>query len=88
MSALPLWRPAGAVPVPRRCTPVAVVRPRPPDWHWLSLSVNLLIVAAAGTIALFLARRPGWLKLQRYLMGTVLGALALRLAAERSPSHA
>jgi threonine/homoserine/homoserine lactone efflux protein len=54
----------------------------------VSLSVNLLIVAAAGTIAVFLARRPGWLKLQRYLMGTVLGALALRLAAERSPSHA
>ncbi|MEU7904390.1 LysE family translocator [Actinoplanes sp. NPDC049118] len=50
----------------------------------VSLAVNLLIVSAAGTIAVFLARRPGWLRMQRLVMGTVLGALAVRLATERS----
>lgn len=37
---------------------------------------------AAGSIAALLARRPLWLLLQRWLMGAVLGALALRMAAE------
>ena len=50
----------------------------------VSMVVNLAIVAAAGTIAVFLARRPGWLRTQRYLMGTVLGALAVRLATDRA----
>ncbi|MEU8233681.1 LysE family translocator [Actinoplanes sp. NPDC048967] len=50
----------------------------------VSLTVNLLIVAAAGGIAVFLARRPGWLRMQRYLMGTVLGALAVHLATDRA----
>jgi threonine/homoserine/homoserine lactone efflux protein len=50
----------------------------------VSLAVNLLIVAAAGGIAVFLARRPGWLRMQRYLMGTVLGALAVHLATDRA----
>ncbi|UQU66740.1 LysE family translocator [Couchioplanes caeruleus] len=50
----------------------------------VSLAVNLAIVSAAGTIAVFLARRPGWLRMQRYVMGTVLGALALRLATDRA----
>ncbi|MGW3143959.1 LysE family translocator [Streptomyces sp. NPDC001177] len=46
----------------------------------VSIAVNLTIVLAAGTIAAFLARRPSWLRVQRYLMGTVLGALAVSLA--------
>ncbi|OLZ71416.1 lysine transporter LysE [Streptomyces sp. IMTB 2501] len=50
----------------------------------ISVSVNLTIVLAAGTIAVFLARRPSWLKVQRWLMGTVLGALAVSLAADTS----
>ncbi|GHE00015.1 LysE family translocator [Streptomyces alanosinicus] len=50
----------------------------------ISVTVNFVIVLAAGTIAVFLARRPSWLKTQRYLMGTVLGALALSLAADTS----
>lgn len=45
---------------------------------------NAVIVLTAGTIAVFLARRPGWLRAQRYFMGTVLGALALRLLTERA----
>jgi threonine/homoserine/homoserine lactone efflux protein len=32
----------------------------------------------------FLAQRPGWLRVQRYLMGTVLGALAIKLATDRA----
>ena len=42
------------------------------------------IVLAAGTIAVFLARRPGWLRIQRYVMGTVLGGLAVSLAVDTS----
>lgn len=52
----------------------------------ISLGVNLAIVLAAGTIAVFLARRPRWLRVQRYVMGTVLGALAIKLATDRSPA--
>ena len=50
----------------------------------VSLLVNLGIVLAAGTIAVFLARRPIWLRTQRYLMGTVLGALAVKLASDHA----
>lgn len=50
----------------------------------VSIAVNLAIVLAAGTIAVFLSRRPSWLKVQRRLMGTVLGALAVSLAADTS----
>ncbi|MFG2648519.1 LysE family translocator [Streptomyces sp. NPDC048436] len=54
----------------------------------ISLGVNLAIVMAAGTIALFLAGRPTWLRVQRYVMGTVLGALAIKLATDRAPTAA
>ncbi|MGC9378226.1 LysE family translocator [Streptomyces sp. MH13] len=50
----------------------------------VSVAVNLAIVLAAGTIAVFLSRRPSWLKVQRYMMGGVLGALAVSLAIDTS----
>ena len=50
----------------------------------IAVSGNAIIVLTAGTIAVFLARRPGWLRAQRYFMGTVLGALAVRLLTERT----
>ncbi len=50
----------------------------------VALTVNALIVVFAGALAAFLAPRPAWLRVQRYLMGGVLGALALRLATERA----
>lgn len=50
----------------------------------VALTVNCLIVLAAGSIAAFLGARPLWLRVQRYLMGTVLGALALRLATDHA----
>ena len=48
----------------------------------ISVTVNALIALAAGSIAGFLAGRPVWLAVQRWLMGTVLAALAVRMAAE------
>jgi threonine/homoserine/homoserine lactone efflux protein len=50
----------------------------------IAVTGNALIVLTAGTIAVFLARRPGWLRAQRVFMGSVLGALALRLLTERA----
>jgi threonine/homoserine/homoserine lactone efflux protein len=48
----------------------------------ISLTVNALIAAAAGSIAAFLRSRPTWMVLQRWLMGTVLAGLGLRMAFE------
>ncbi|MEG3790501.1 LysE family translocator [Lysobacter sp. CCNWLW3] len=48
----------------------------------ISLTVNALIAISAGSLAAFLGRRPTWLSMQRWLMGTVLAALALRMATE------
>jgi threonine/homoserine/homoserine lactone efflux protein len=50
----------------------------------ISMAVNLVIILAAGAIAVYLARRPGWLRAQRYLMGTVLGVMAVKLATDRA----
>lgn len=50
----------------------------------VALTVNALIVFGAGTLAGFFARRPLWLRIQRWVMGTVLGGLAVRIAADRS----
>lgn len=47
-----------------------------------SISVNAVIVLAAGSIAVFLAGRPRWQVVQRGLMGTVLGALAVRMLVD------
>ena len=46
----------------------------------ISISVNAMIALAAGSIAAFLSTRPLWLLIQRWLMGTVLAALAVRMA--------
>jgi threonine/homoserine/homoserine lactone efflux protein len=54
----------------------------------VALTVNGLIVVFAGSLAVFLAARPGWLRVQRWLMGGVLGALAVRLAVEPRPASA
>lgn len=48
----------------------------------ISVSVNAMIAFAAGGIALFLRRRPLWALVQRWLMGTVLAGLALKMATE------
>lgn len=48
----------------------------------ISLSVNAAICLAAGTIAGFLATRPSFALIQRWLMASVLGGLAVRMATE------
>jgi threonine/homoserine/homoserine lactone efflux protein len=48
----------------------------------LSITVNASVAMTAGTIAAFLSGRPAWLAVQRWLMGTVLAGLAVRIAAE------
>ncbi|ATN32693.1 LysE family translocator [Rhizobium daejeonense] len=48
----------------------------------ISVTVNAMIALMAGSIAIFLAGRPFWMVVQRWLMGTVLAALALRMATE------
>lgn len=48
----------------------------------ISVTVNSMIALMAGSIAIFLAGRPFWMVVQRWLMGTVLAALALRMATE------
>ncbi|MGF6573420.1 Threonine/homoserine/homoserine lactone efflux protein [Paraburkholderia fungorum] len=48
----------------------------------ISLAVNALIAVTAGSISTFLSGRPVWLLVQRWLMGTVLTGLAVRMAYE------
>ena len=50
----------------------------------ISLTVNAAIAVAAGSIARFLAERPTWAMAQRWLMGCVLGGLAVRMATDRA----
>jgi len=52
----------------------------------VSITVNLLIVLAAGSVAAWFAGRPVWLRLQRWLMAGVLAGFAVRLAVERRPA--
>lgn len=68
----------------------------PERGHWLlqclalgaiqiavSGGVNALLVVGAGRVSRFLNRSPRWIAAQRWFMGTVLAALALRLLTER-----
>ncbi|MDN7451861.1 LysE family translocator [Burkholderia cenocepacia] len=48
----------------------------------VSVSVNALVACVAGSIAGFLTGRPLWAAVQRWLMGTVLAGLAVRIALE------
>ncbi|MFR9726836.1 LysE family translocator [Streptomyces sp. MS19] len=53
----------------------------------VAVTVNFCIVLAAGTIAVFLVRHPAWLRVQRYVMGTALGVLAVKLATDSAPAR-
>lgn len=48
----------------------------------ISMLVNGTIIFAASSIATFLAQRPTWQKVQRWIMGTVLAGLAVRMAMD------
>lgn len=48
----------------------------------VSIAGNTLYILGAGAITGFLGQRPVWLRAQRWLMGTVLAGLALRMLTE------
>lgn len=48
----------------------------------ISLTVNSVLIMIAGSLAVFLARRPTWMLVQRWVMGTVLAGFAVRMATE------
>jgi threonine/homoserine/homoserine lactone efflux protein len=48
----------------------------------VSVTVNAAIAMMAGSIASFLKAHPSWALIQRWLMGTVLAGLAVRMAVE------
>ena len=48
----------------------------------ISVMVNAAIAVSAASIATFLTQRPTWAVVQRWLMGTVLAGLAVRMATE------
>jgi threonine/homoserine/homoserine lactone efflux protein len=48
----------------------------------ISVTFNALFIVMAGSIAAFLAGRPFWAVVQRWLMATVLTGLAFRMATE------
>ncbi|AYF73372.1 LysE family translocator [Nocardia yunnanensis] len=50
----------------------------------VALTVNGLIVLSAGAVASFLAGRPLWLRLQRWVTGSVLGAMAALVLSDRT----
>jgi threonine/homoserine/homoserine lactone efflux protein len=50
----------------------------------VALLVNGLIVVSAAAVARLLVSRPGWARVQRLLMGTVLAGLAARLLADHA----
>lgn len=71
----------------------------PERGHWLlqclllgavqiavSAAVNALLVLFAGRVTLFLNRSPRWIAAQRWLMGSVLALLALRILTDRKPA--
>lgn len=49
----------------------------------IGATINLLVTLCAAKIARWFARNRHWLAVQRYVMGAVLGGLALRLLAEQ-----
>ena len=48
----------------------------------VSMLFNSVFILCAGRVASFLIRRPRWAQVQRWIMGSVLGALAARMAIE------
>jgi threonine/homoserine/homoserine lactone efflux protein len=51
----------------------------------VSTLVDGALVTVAGALSMWIARRPGWLRLQRWALGSAFGALAVWLAA--TPRH-
>jgi threonine/homoserine/homoserine lactone efflux protein len=48
----------------------------------MAFSTHLCIILSAGAVARYLGRRPQWLSIHRYVMASVLSAIAIKLAFE------
>jgi threonine/homoserine/homoserine lactone efflux protein len=48
----------------------------------VAMVVNGAIILAAGSIAVFLQRKPTWMRWQRWVTGTLLGAVGVKLALD------
>ena len=48
----------------------------------VAVTVHASIIAGAGSVSALLARHSGWIRIQRWVMGTVLAGLAVRMATE------
>ncbi|MFJ4999672.1 LysE family translocator [Microbacterium sp. NPDC088619] len=48
----------------------------------VGVTVNGVIVLAAGSIAAFLQRKPSWIRWQKWITGTILGAVGVKLAID------
>lgn len=46
----------------------------------VGVAVNGAIILAAGSVAVFLQRRPRWVRWQKWVTGTLLGAIGVKLA--------
>lgn len=55
----------------------------------VSMLINAAIILVAGSLATFVATRPAWIRRQRKITGTMLGAAGIALAIEaRTPATA
>ncbi len=50
----------------------------------VGVAMNAVFVITAGSVAVFLTRRPTWMRIHRYLTGTALAVFAIRLATDRA----
>jgi len=50
----------------------------------VGVAMNAVFVITAGSIAVFLSRRPTWMRIHRYVTGTALAVFAVRLATDRA----
>ncbi|WP_202873570.1 LysE family translocator [Kribbella speibonae] len=50
----------------------------------VGVAMNAVFVITAGSVAVFLSRRPTWMRIHRYLTGTALAVFAIRLATDRA----
>jgi len=46
--------------------------------------VNAVFVITAGSVALFISRKPIWMRVHRYVTGTALAVFAVRLATDQA----
>ena len=51
----------------------------------IAAAVDMSLVTVAGVLAAWFARRPAWLRLQRWFLGSAFGVLAVWLAL--TPRH-